>query len=450
MPDGWSAARLGNEPFPVLTIPDDPKAATTARIALFESLTDEERRLFDVGFGENGAVLDGDGTVLSVYKFPATRDEIKETDAHKGQPLSALVAPQQASALSGGVQEALTSGGTVFREVPSEAGDSTTGSAVLFPITVGGAKPAVACFIRENYDLPADTAWEVPYYRYKKNCVSQNGSFVTNGVGCRDDDVAVPKPPGMFRIVCVGGSTTEEGPTNATTYPNLVERQLKQYFSGKTDIDVVNCGVAAQPFFKVRSRLIDRLLLQPDLIVCTALNSEWFYDFPYWAGKAPLWQKVLRHSRFVRNHFSAMFMPSDDEMLQRFREETEPELEAMTQFARKYGTDIAFCSHVCPDATRMGPQEREFFEHSTLRFHEVPGVECFNLDAYCKAVATRNRVVKEFCEKEGVLYIPVAENVKGGFRYFADIAHMHPLGIERKADVVAKCLKDYVAMRLAH
>ena len=448
MPNGWDAAQLGNEPFPVLTIPDDPKAAASARIALFGSLTEEERRLFDVGLGTNGAIMDSDGIVLSVYRFPATWDELRKIDAQKGKPLSACLEPKRAGALLAGAQEALTAGGPVLREVPPAEGDSATASAVLFPITVGGAKPAVACFIRENYELPADTAWEVPYYRYKKNSVRQNGDFVLNGVGCRDDEVAVPKPPGVFRIVCVGGSTTEEGSTNAMSYPNLVERQLKQYFAGMADIDVVNCGAATQTFSKIRSRLIDRLLLQPDLVICTALGGEWFSDFPYWAGEAPLWQKLLRRSRFARNHFNSIFAPSDDEMLRRFRDETEPELEAMMQFARKHGTDIAFCSHVCPDATRMGPRERDFFEYFILRLQEV-STQCFTLGAYCRAVAIRNRVVKEFCEKEGILYIPVAENVKGGFRYFADIAHMQPEGIVRKADIVAKCLKDYVTMRLA-
>jgi heterodisulfide reductase subunit A-like polyferredoxin len=51
--------------------------------------------------------------------------------------------------------------------------------------------------------------------------------------------VIVPKPKGVLRIVCVGGSTTEEGNDTQSTYPNIMEHKLRNYF--KTDkIDVVN------------------------------------------------------------------------------------------------------------------------------------------------------------------------------------------------------------------
>jgi hypothetical protein len=45
-----------------------------------------------------------------------------------------------------------------------------------------------------------------------------------NSFGFRSPEIEVPKPEGKFRIVCVGGSTTNAGRTNDTTYPALLEK----------------------------------------------------------------------------------------------------------------------------------------------------------------------------------------------------------------------------------
>ncbi len=102
--------------------------------------------------------------------------------------------------------------------------------------------------IREGYPLSLitpftpgkeESTWLVPFFAYKPNVDRYNN------LGFRDDDIITPKPEGVFRIVCVGGSTTEEGISNDTTYPNLMEQKLKKHF--KTEkIDVINAGVVGQ------------------------------------------------------------------------------------------------------------------------------------------------------------------------------------------------------------
>ncbi|HOT49734.1 MAG TPA: hypothetical protein PLI07_02075 [Candidatus Hydrogenedentes bacterium] len=41
----------------------------------------------------------------------------------------------------------------------------------------------------------------------------------TNSAGFRDDEIVLPKPPGIYRILCIGGSTTFERVRNDLTYP---------------------------------------------------------------------------------------------------------------------------------------------------------------------------------------------------------------------------------------
>jgi hypothetical protein len=60
-----------------------------------------------------------------------------------------------------------------------------------------------------------------------------------NSLGFRTHEFAVPKPPGLLRVVCIGGSTTVAGRTNDETYPAHLERMLRARHPGLT-IEVLN------------------------------------------------------------------------------------------------------------------------------------------------------------------------------------------------------------------
>ena len=55
-----------------------------------------------------------------------------------------------------------------------------------------------------------ESPWEIMFYRYKKNwSVPDNTLLQTNEFGFRDHAIVMPKPQDVYRIVCIGGSTTE-------------------------------------------------------------------------------------------------------------------------------------------------------------------------------------------------------------------------------------------------
>jgi lysophospholipase L1-like esterase len=89
-----------------------------------------------------------------------------------------------------------------------------------------------------------------------------------NSLGFRGDEIVVPKPPGEFRIVCIGASTTYSLLVRDyhTSYPALLEQELRQ--RGHGNVTVVNAGVPAWSSYE---NLINYLLridpLQPDLII---------------------------------------------------------------------------------------------------------------------------------------------------------------------------------------
>lgn len=89
-----------------------------------------------------------------------------------------------------------------------------------------------------------------------------------NALGFRGGEIASRKPQGVYRIVCLGGSTTYssavEDPDDA--YPALLEAVL--HAAGYPQVDVVNAGVPGygtlETLINFELRVLD---LEPDLIV---------------------------------------------------------------------------------------------------------------------------------------------------------------------------------------
>lgn len=89
-----------------------------------------------------------------------------------------------------------------------------------------------------------------------------------NSLGYRADEIAIPKPEGQFRIVCLGGSTTYTTSIEnyRLSYPNLLEKELHE--RGFKNINVVNAGVGAYTSWESLINFEFRALdLQPDMII---------------------------------------------------------------------------------------------------------------------------------------------------------------------------------------
>lgn len=96
--------------------------------------------------------------------------------------------------------------------------------------------------------------------------------FRTNSLGYRGDEIALPKPPGLFRIVCLGDETllAPEIPEESTFC-----QQLRTLLQARTQyqIEVINAalphGCPLTAWIAARHRLIG---LQPDLVL---LHVTW-------------------------------------------------------------------------------------------------------------------------------------------------------------------------------
>ena len=106
------------------------------------------------------------------------------------------------------------------------------------------------------------------YLGYSLTPNYEDGFNRHNSLGFRGEEIPLPKPPGEFRIVCLGGSTTYTlaVKNHEFSYPALLERELHE--RGRTNVRVVNAGVPGYTSWETLINLQLRVLeLEPDLLI---------------------------------------------------------------------------------------------------------------------------------------------------------------------------------------
>lgn len=293
--------------------------------------------------------------------------------------------------------------------------------------------------------LETDTIWELPFFTYQKhverkdriNALGITEDFRMNNFGFRDADIVMPKPEGCFRILCIGASTTEEGPVNDLTYPGILEMLLNKHF-GFNRIDVVNCGLSGMNSLKHRMRMGDYLALDPDLIVIYNAVNDICHDlFPIWLKEASPFEKRLRESRFICRYFAHLFLPDRERMLRDIESNKMVNLEFMGHYARDHGVETVICSFAAPNPDVLTRVEREYYEYYSVL--EWTG-RYSNFESYLTALDLYNIALRELCARENLPYIPVEENMRDGAIMFGDICHLRNPGIEKKAGIIAEAL----------
>jgi len=294
--------------------------------------------------------------------------------------------------------------------------------------------------------LPEDSPWVAPFVKYKPNLrhsysgMGEDG-YQTNNLGYRGADIEVPKPSGVFRIICLGGSTTEER-CRGGTYPSILQALLRARFPGRR-IEVVNCGISGKATPVTLGLLRDYFRMDPDLIlVYDGINDVFQHIMARLQEQPGPLRKASQLSWFIRcSALEWLFYPRaeidaciDDCTMRSFG--------VIRRAAACRDIPIALCSQAMPAHKVLTRQEREYFDHNTRTAWGLPEL---TFATYCRVVGRLNARIRSFCEREHVLYIPVNENMCGGVYYFGDLCHMSSRGIMRKAEIIDQYLKDYLS-----
>lgn len=108
-----------------------------------------------------------------------------------------------------------------------------------------------------------------PYLNYYPAPNFRQGKTFHNSLGYRNKEFSPKKPPGLFRIVALGGSTTYtiRVDDNEKTYPSQLEVILQQQY-GYHHVEVINAGIGGHNSWETLINLEFRVLdLEPDLII---------------------------------------------------------------------------------------------------------------------------------------------------------------------------------------
>jgi len=96
-----------------------------------------------------------------------------------------------------------------------------------------------------------------------------------------EDSFAARKPPGTFRIFCLGGSTVQGRPwSTETSFTTWLELALEARDS-RRNWDVVNCGGISYASYRLVPILEECLRHQPDLVIVCTGHNEFLEDRSY-------------------------------------------------------------------------------------------------------------------------------------------------------------------------
>lgn len=330
----------------------------------------------------------------------------------------------------------VSSSGFQFREyeLPMPGGGRDVAQFTVHPLKEGGP---VAVFVRPSL-------WKKVWVDFRPGIHHMDADDIAiNSHGFRDREIQVPKPGGVFRIVCVGGSTTAEGPTNELTYPKLLERILRERY-GTERIEVVNAGVYASNSNNEMRRADQYLALEPDLLLhYNGVNdiTQWL---PIWMeaegmGEFPLslLKSLGRRSRLIYNNFNTALLPSDERLRRGFEENVFTNLRGLLGSAEARGVATVFASFGYPDYENLPPVEQALFDRQINHQHWGRTV---NMEGYIHVLRQYNDGLKRLCEESGATYLPFAEGFRHGANFYTDICHMNVGGMLAKAELLAELL----------
>jgi lysophospholipase L1-like esterase len=117
-----------------------------------------------------------------------------------------------------------------------------------------------------------DFVFASPYHGYEAR-------VRTNSQGLRDDEVRVPKPPGVFRVLLIGDSFTASLEVDKEeTFESVCERRLRLH----GPVEVVNCGVRGYNLDNILGFLAETgLAYQPDAVVYLFTETDLTSDSTY-------------------------------------------------------------------------------------------------------------------------------------------------------------------------
>lgn len=278
-----------------------------------------------------------------------------------------------------------------------------------------------------------------------------------NSLGFRGAERTAEKPEGVYRVFCLGGSTTFGTGCyrDEETYPAQLEGFLQQMAPEGRTYEVWNCGVSGFNTVESLINLELRLLqFEPDAIViyhaandARPIQSRGFRpDYAHlrqaWTGTAanPLDSFLLRWSRIYAWGTRGTDAEEQGSALQNFvfRPGYQKRHIRSHQHVNEAGVDVFVrnLTHILAIAEENG------IEAVLSTFAMAPSKDPNPAEHYFETVRVMNARIRDLAAQRGVALVDVAAELSTKPELFDDWMHFNPAGSRQHAAVVARAARQ--------
>lgn len=432
-PAKWTSLEGNDIPDWYVAQKDEAPEAADARRTRFLTLNEDDRIRFAICNGETVLRFARDGSLLNVYGDWYKRRKILADDR------SFFTVRDLRSALKKAAPR-----GKAVHETVSVSLNRSTARPVDFFFLPAAQSGEIYVFAKLEYEfllvrsasIPAESRWEIDGLRYKREQSMKTEGILceTNRYGFRAPNPVVPKPAGVFRVLCIGGSATFEGYDNKHTYPAFLEEHLRNLFPGR-QIEVLNCGIEGIRTSSQFLLLPDYMELEPDLIVACEGTVDAGNEIQQECRGYKQAPWLFRFFALEDSSVQRMLWPPEQVLRTWLREATIVDLECLNRALAKRGIRLALASNMYPACDNLPPMASQYYDWKSG----------YTARLYGRIVELQNDEIKQFCERNGLAYIPLAENMTNSIDYLYDLCHMNWPGSNAKAFIIAQALRDYLS-----
>jgi hypothetical protein len=284
-----------------------------------------------------------------------------------------------------------------------------------------------------------------------------------NSLGFRGPEIALEKPPGVFRVVIYGGSAVfDQDSTLDQDWPHRVERLLRE--QGSSSVQVINAGIPGHASFDSLGRLFtEGHHFTPDVVV---LYNAW-NDIKYFTSERPLLREIgvydpTADPRLNYNNFLDAWLSRASQLYVRLRSryynwalDVGPEGAHVASGLRSELNELAIgqyelsvklfvdTAHNIGALPVLVTQARLVAQENTADQRERISYRMAGLDheTLVRAFEATDAILRRVGEEKGVLVIDASARMTGHPEFFSDHVHVSPEGSAALARVVAESLE---------
>ena len=287
---------------------------------------------------------------------------------------------------------------------------------------------------RDVLEGAGETLWLHPGVRYRPGArlaldvAGERYEIAINSHGFRSPETTVAKPPGVRRVVCLGGSTTVQGRTDADTYPALLERELRAARPGLA-VEVLNLGINGITSDHWLTRLDEVFRFEPDVVVqYEFVNDLFFRHLPRYAEDHPRWAMARRSLLLAR-----LFPPAPED-LEPYARRTLRNIRQLGAEAHARGARHVLGTFAGPEAAHAPSSFRHYLDLNVEAWGGRHGVRSYG--AYDALRRDFNARLRKAAGEGRLVVAPLDEALRDPALY-VDLCHATSAGIATMARAFA-------------